>query len=185
MSVHTCVCMCVCSKLGAVHRTAGQPYCPCCACCLPASPLPLFLPQTGAGKTFTMSGDARNYSHRGIIPRAMQHVFREVDLRSDRIYNIAVSYLEIYNESLRDLLADDPAASDSLAILDDAANTVVSEHMYIPAGCMQHALATTMPCCCCCAGSRAGSCSNNAAVGSRQHQVKVAFIAACLNQPAA
>jgi hypothetical protein len=73
-----------------------------------------------------MSGDARNYSHRGIIPRAMQHVFREVDMRSDRIYNIAVSYLEIYNESLRDLLAEDPAASDSLAILDDATNTVVS-----------------------------------------------------------
>jgi hypothetical protein len=56
----------------------------------------------------------------------MQHVFREVDMRSDRIYNIAVSYLEIYNESLRDLLAEDPAASDSLAILDDATNTVVS-----------------------------------------------------------
>ena len=72
-----------------------------------------------------MSGDARNYAHRGIIPRAMQHVFREVDLRSDRIYSVAVSYLEIYNETLRDLLADDPAASDSLAILDDSANTVV------------------------------------------------------------
>lgn len=82
--------------------------------------------QTGAGKTFTMSGDARNYSHRGIIPRALQHVFKDVDMRSDRIYNISVSYLEIYNESLRDLLAEDPAASDSLAILDDSANTVVS-----------------------------------------------------------
>lgn len=72
-----------------------------------------------------MSGDARNYSHRGIIPRALQHVFREVDLRSDRIYSISASYLEIYNESLRDLLAEDPAAADSLAILDDAATTVV------------------------------------------------------------
>jgi kinesin family protein 6/9 len=72
-----------------------------------------------------MSGDARNYSHRGIIPRALQHVFRDVDMRTDRIYSISVSYLEIYNESLRDLLSDDPAASDSLAILDDAANTVV------------------------------------------------------------
>lgn len=72
-----------------------------------------------------MSGDARNYSHRGIIPRALQHVFRDVDMRTDRIYSMSVSYLEIYNESLRDLLSDDPAASDSLAILDDAANTVV------------------------------------------------------------
>jgi kinesin family protein 6/9 len=72
-----------------------------------------------------MAGDPHNYPHRGIIPRALQHVFREADLRSDRIYTVAVSYLEIYNETLRDLLAEDPAASDSLAILDDAATTVV------------------------------------------------------------
>lgn len=82
--------------------------------------------QTGAGKTFTMSGDARNYAHRGIIPRALQHVFRNVDMRTDRIYSISVSYMEIYNESLRDLLSSDPSAGDSLAILDDAATTVVS-----------------------------------------------------------
>lgn len=73
-----------------------------------------------------MAGDAHNYAHRGVIPRALQHVFKAADLRSDRIYSIAVSYLEIYNESLRDLLAEDPdASSDSLAILDDAATTVV------------------------------------------------------------
>lgn len=97
-----------------------------CCCAASVSWLPVAVLQTGAGKTWTMSGDARNYSHRGIIPRALQHVFRDVDMRSDRIYSISVSYLEIYNESLRDLLADDPAAaSDSLSILDDSANTVV------------------------------------------------------------
>lgn len=32
--------------------------------------------QTGAGKTFTMSGDAHNYAHRGVIPRALHHIFR-------------------------------------------------------------------------------------------------------------
>lgn len=95
-------------------------------CAVSVSWLPAAVLKTGAGKTWSMSGDARNYSHRGIIPRALQHVFRDVDMRSDRIYNISVSYLEIYNETLRDLLADDPAAaSDSLAILDDSANTVV------------------------------------------------------------
>lgn len=73
-----------------------------------------------------MTGDARNYSQRGVIPRALQHVFREVDMRSDRIYSVAVSYMEIYNESLRDLLAEDPAAAADLAILDEAATTVVS-----------------------------------------------------------
>jgi hypothetical protein len=33
--------------------------------------------------------------------------------------------MEIYNEGLYDLLADNPAAADNLAILDDASNTVV------------------------------------------------------------
>lgn len=42
--------------------------------------------QTGAGKTFTMCGDARNYHHRGVIPRALHHIFREIDTRPDRIY---------------------------------------------------------------------------------------------------
>lgn len=46
--------------------------------------------QTGAGKTFTMSGDARNYAHRGLIPRVLHHIFREVDMRVDRIYKVQV-----------------------------------------------------------------------------------------------
>eukprot|EP00879_Flechtneria_rotunda_P031226 GHRR01034092.1.p1 GENE.GHRR01034092.1~~GHRR01034092.1.p1 ORF type:complete len:149 (+),score=39.04 GHRR01034092.1:600-1046(+) len=89
------------------------------ACCV--------LLQTGAGKTFTMSGDAHNYAHRGVIPRALHHVFREIDLRTDRLYKVHVSYMEIYNEALYDLLSDKPAASDSLSVLDDASNTVVSQ----------------------------------------------------------
>jgi hypothetical protein len=32
--------------------------------------------QTGAGKTFSMSGDVQNYAHRGIIPRALHHIFK-------------------------------------------------------------------------------------------------------------
>ena len=31
--------------------------------------------QTGAGKTFTMSGSMQNYKYRGLIPRAISHVF--------------------------------------------------------------------------------------------------------------
>ncbi len=46
--------------------------------------------QTGAGKTFTMGGDVHNYAHRGIIPRALHHVFREVDMRLDKMYKIQV-----------------------------------------------------------------------------------------------
>lgn len=51
---------------------------------------------------------------------------REVDLRSDKTYKVHVSYMEIHNETLYDLLSDNPAASDNLSILDEASNTVVS-----------------------------------------------------------
>lgn len=50
-----------------------------------AHPLPR-APQTGAGKTFTMCGDARSFHHRGVIPRALAHVFRGIETRPDRIY---------------------------------------------------------------------------------------------------
>lgn len=30
--------------------------------------------QTGAGKTYTMTGATENYKHRGILPRALQQV---------------------------------------------------------------------------------------------------------------
>lgn len=40
-----------------------------------------------------------------------------------------VSYLEIYNEQMYDLLAPNPANSESLAILEDGPNgTYVSDH---------------------------------------------------------
>lgn len=32
--------------------------------------------QTGAGKTYTMTGAMHNYKHRGILPRALQQVER-------------------------------------------------------------------------------------------------------------
>eukprot|EP01102_Stenamoeba_stenopodia_P009486 TRINITY_DN279_c0_g1_i1.p1 TRINITY_DN279_c0_g1~~TRINITY_DN279_c0_g1_i1.p1 ORF type:complete len:697 (-),score=174.81 TRINITY_DN279_c0_g1_i1:103-2193(-) len=67
--------------------------------------------QTGAGKTFTMFGpgfdDPRNIegpqTHlRGIIPRLMEDLF--ANLPEGSLIN--ASYVEIYNENLRDLLAD-------------------------------------------------------------------------------
>eukprot|EP00118_Oscarella_pearsei_P007443 m.36588 g.36588 ORF g.36588 m.36588 type:complete len:779 (+) comp32263_c0_seq2:38-2374(+) len=64
--------------------------------------------QTGAGKTFTMTGTTENFKHRGIIPRAVSQIFREVDERSEQSVSVRVSYLEIYNESMFDLLSTLP-----------------------------------------------------------------------------
>ena len=38
--------------------------------------------QTGAGKTYTMSGDPESYELRGIIPRAISQVFQEIKERT-------------------------------------------------------------------------------------------------------
>ncbi|XP_036453382.1 kinesin-like protein KIF9 isoform X2 [Colossoma macropomum] len=61
--------------------------------------------QTGAGKTYTMTGATESYKQRGIIPRAIQEVFREVEQRVDHTFSMHLSFLEIYNETLVDLLA--------------------------------------------------------------------------------
>jgi kinesin family protein 6/9 len=44
--------------------------------------------QTGAGKTYTMTGSSTNYGQRGIIPRAISQIFREADERQDYSINI-------------------------------------------------------------------------------------------------
>ncbi|KAI8614007.1 P-loop containing nucleoside triphosphate hydrolase protein [Chytriomyces sp. MP71] len=71
--------------------------------------------QTGAGKTFTMTGASENYKHRGLIPRAISHIFREVAERPQMAYTIRISYLEIYNENVVDLLASLPDGGDGHA----------------------------------------------------------------------
>ncbi|NXG75701.1 KIF9 protein, partial [Baryphthengus martii] len=61
--------------------------------------------QTGAGKTYTMSGARAEYQHRGIIPRAIQQVFQTTARSLDPTVSVRISYLEIYNETLVDLLS--------------------------------------------------------------------------------
>ncbi|XP_072710999.1 kinesin-like protein KIF9 [Ciconia boyciana] len=61
--------------------------------------------QTGAGKTYTMTGATAEYKHRGIIPRAIQQVFKATAHSVDPFVTVRISYLEIYNETLSDLLS--------------------------------------------------------------------------------
>ncbi|ACO63266.1 kinesin-like protein KLP1 [Micromonas commoda] len=75
--------------------------------------------QTGAGKTYTMSGDvSAAYNQRGIVPRAIHHLFHESELRGDKEIEVRVSHLEIYNDVMYDLLADDVTQADNLQIVD-------------------------------------------------------------------
>ena len=61
--------------------------------------------QTGAGKTYTMLGRGEG-EHRGIVPRAVAKVLEQAEaLRSKGYeYTMEASYVEIYNEQIRDLL---------------------------------------------------------------------------------
>ncbi|KAB0388516.1 hypothetical protein E2I00_002737 [Balaenoptera physalus] len=70
--------------------------------------------QTGAGKTYTMTGATENYKHRGILPRALQQVFKMIEECPTQAITVRVSYLEIYNESLFDLLSTLPYAEPSV-----------------------------------------------------------------------
>ncbi|XP_041111481.1 chromosome-associated kinesin KIF4-like [Polyodon spathula] len=64
--------------------------------------------QTGSGKTFSMGG-AYNSSQEnelavGVIPRVIKRLFQEKDDRNECQLTLSVSYLEIYNEEILDLL---------------------------------------------------------------------------------
>ena len=61
--------------------------------------------QTGTGKTFTMMGPESN---RGVNTRALYELFEVSEKRCSTIEDrITVSVLEVYNEQIKDLLAED------------------------------------------------------------------------------
>ncbi|XP_019085998.1 PREDICTED: kinesin-like protein KIN-14N [Camelina sativa] len=68
--------------------------------------------QTGSGKTFTMMGRPGNPEEKGLIPRCLEQIFEtRQSLRSQGWkYELQVSMLEIYNETIRDLLSTNKEA---------------------------------------------------------------------------
>ncbi|KAI0260682.1 P-loop containing nucleoside triphosphate hydrolase protein [Gloeopeniophorella convolvens] len=73
--------------------------------------------QTASGKTFTLSGDDEQP---GIIPRAMKDVFACIRRTPSREYLLRCSYLEIYNETIFDLLA--PSSAPAVQLQGSGAN---------------------------------------------------------------
>ncbi|KAF9792784.1 kinesin heavy chain [Thelephora terrestris] len=63
--------------------------------------------QTGSGKTFTMMGaDIDSPELKGLIPRITEQIFQSIlESESHLEYVVKVSYMEIYLERIRDLLA--------------------------------------------------------------------------------
>ncbi|KAM8927898.1 kinesin-like protein KIF17 [Pelodytes ibericus] len=63
--------------------------------------------QTGSGKSFSMQGIPDPPAQRGIIPKAFEHIFESIQCAENTKFLVRASYLEIYNEEVRDLLGED------------------------------------------------------------------------------
>ncbi|KIW20748.1 hypothetical protein PV08_01326 [Exophiala spinifera] len=80
--------------------------------------------QTGTGKTYTMSGDMTDTygllsDAAGIIPRVLYSLFQKLEAEELEC-SVKCSFIELYNEELRDLLSPDDAIK--LKIYDDSNN---------------------------------------------------------------
>lgn len=71
---------------------------------------------TGTGKTYSMQGVTNSP---GIIPQAVQDIFDTISKDTNNRYALKVSYLEIYNERIRDLLSTSLEDNDEIKIRDD------------------------------------------------------------------
>ena len=60
--------------------------------------------QTGSGKTYTMVGEFDNEEKKGIIPRSFDYIFTEIKNDKEHKYNIKISFIQIYLETIQDLL---------------------------------------------------------------------------------
>jgi kinesin family protein 18/19 len=73
---------------------------------------------SGAGKTYTMVGIN---DQPGIMVRTVSDLFNEINSLENKDYRIKINYIEIYNETLRDLLGDN---ADALELREDPAKGV-------------------------------------------------------------
>ncbi|KAL1464855.1 hypothetical protein WDU94_004465 [Cyamophila willieti] len=63
--------------------------------------------QTGTGKTYTMEGSKELAESKGVIPNSFDQIFSHISRTENKQYLIRSSYLEIYQEEIRDLLDKD------------------------------------------------------------------------------
>ena len=66
--------------------------------------------QTGCGKTHSMVGKLDDQHLHGLIPRSFTHVLKAAGDATSKEFLIRCSFMEIYNEEIHDLLAEDTKA---------------------------------------------------------------------------
>jgi len=73
--------------------------------------------QTGSGKTHSMGTAYKKDAQpelEGVIPRAVRDIFTEVAAKTDTTYVVKVSFVELYNEQLFDLLSSKTRREDTM-----------------------------------------------------------------------
>lgn len=71
---------------------------------------------TGSGKTYSMQGSPTDP---GIIPQSVASIFNHIKEHKESSFTVKVSYLEIYNEQLHDLLAPPGTQASEVKLRDD------------------------------------------------------------------
>ncbi len=90
--------------------------------------------QTGCGKTYTMMGITNDPNLRGVIPNAFEHIFNYIkNEETTKKFLLRCSFVEIYNEEVRDLLISNKKNDNkSLDIRDDPKKgTIIKDLTYI------------------------------------------------------
>ncbi|XP_029043821.2 chromosome-associated kinesin KIF4-like [Osmia bicornis bicornis] len=82
--------------------------------------------QTGSGKTHSMGTNYSGADNSGVIPQAVHDIFDIVSLKQEWNFKITVSFMELYQEQLYDLLADKQRSQCMVDIRDDGKNIKVT-----------------------------------------------------------
>lgn len=130
--------------------------------------------QTGSGKTHTMQG-GRDPQNWGLIPRSLSKILRESELmRKDGWeWTLRASFLEVYNEQLRDLLSSEGGTQSPLSIKhDDEWGTVVTNVSEFEVDSMEQINLLMAKA----AKQRAVGCTDMNAASSRSHSVFALYL---------
>lgn len=139
--------------------------------------------QTGSGKTFTMQGTTEPSSW-GLIPRALRKIFETSESMRAKgwEWSLQASFMEVYNEALRDLLRDggstaafnQPATSGLVHVIkhDDAWGTVVTNMSRVSVESMDQITSLMAKA----ARQRAVGATDMNAVSSRSHSIFALYL---------
>ncbi|OAD60477.1 Chromosome-associated kinesin KIF4, partial [Eufriesea mexicana] len=82
--------------------------------------------QTGSGKTHSMGTNYTEEDDMGVIPRAVHDIFDIISSKENWSFKVTVSFMELYQEQLYDLLTDKQRNQSIVDIRDDGKNIKIS-----------------------------------------------------------